>query len=372
MDVNQRAQLGKEKRLCFSCFYSADHQSRVCPRKARCDVGDCNKCHHPLIHGAAPVFVGSSSVNCVSSTVLLQIVPIAITTPTGVKVDAFALLDSGSQTSLILEDFADTIGLVGENGALHLGTINSPGEPVRPRKVSFYVGAVEGSETGIQIPVEDAWTVSQLNLPPQKVTRTRMQNFPHLNDPQIPEVSSEDVTVLLGANVLEETLQRDVRRGRPGQPAAVLTSFGWTLAGSVKSVVKPECLYVMHVHRALNAEETLNKQVEDWWRTESFDTKYEHETPRSREDLSALESLERTVKHVGDRYEDGMLWKDEDVKFPGNRLMAERRLESTERRLKSDEVLAEKYCAIIDDYVNSGFCPIIRFVIPTSRTKSES
>ena len=29
MNVNQRAQLGKEKRLCFSCFDSADHQSRT-------------------------------------------------------------------------------------------------------------------------------------------------------------------------------------------------------------------------------------------------------------------------------------------------------------------------------------------------------
>ena len=30
MDVNQRAQLGKEKRLCISCFESADHQLRDC------------------------------------------------------------------------------------------------------------------------------------------------------------------------------------------------------------------------------------------------------------------------------------------------------------------------------------------------------
>ena len=302
-----------------------------------------------------PFFIRTSSVNCVSSTILLQIVPIAITTPTGVKVDTFALLDCGSQISLILEDFADTIGLVGESGALHLGTMNSPGEPVRSRKVSFHIGAIEGSATGIQIPIEDAWTVSQLNLPPQKVTHIMMQNFPHLNDLQIPEVSSEDVTVLLGANVLEAILQRDIHRGCPGQPIAILTAFGWTLAGSVKSVVKRECLYVMHVHCVLDAEETINKQVEDWWRMELFGTKYEHVTPRSREDLSALETLERTVKHVGDRYVVGMLWKGEDVKFPDNRLMAERRLESTERRLKRDEVLAEKYCATIDDYVDKGY-----------------
>ena len=112
--------------MCFSCFESADHQSRDCSRKKRCDVEGCSKYHHPLIQGAAlvfvappplnnappvstlnataPVFVGASSVNCASSAVLLQIVPVAVATSSGVKVNTFALLDSGSQTSLILEN----------------------------------------------------------------------------------------------------------------------------------------------------------------------------------------------------------------------------------------------------------------------------
>jgi len=116
------------------------------------------------------------------------------------------------------------------------------------------------------------------------------QDFPHLTDLDIQEVDSEDVTILLGANVLEAILQHDVRRGRPGQPVAILTTFGWTLAGSVKSIVKPERLHVMQVHRVPNVKESLSKQVEDWWRTESFGTKYEDVTPHSREDKRALET----------------------------------------------------------------------------------
>ena len=166
---------------------------------------------------------------------MLQMVPVVVASPEGVKVSTFALLDSGSQTSLILENFADAISLVGEDSPLQLGTINSTGNPVRSRKVSFHVGATGGSEASAQIAMEEAWTVPQLNLPPQKVTRAIMQDFPHLNNLSIPEVNSEDVTVLLGANVLEAILQHDVRRGRPGQLVAILTAFGWTLAGSVNS-----------------------------------------------------------------------------------------------------------------------------------------
>ena len=182
-----------------------------------------------------------------------------------------------------------------------------------------------------------------------------MQDFPHLTDLDIPEVDSENVTILLGANVLEAILKHYVRRGRPGQTVAILTAFGWTLDGSVKSIMKPERLHVMHVHRVLNVEESLSKQVEDWWRTESFNTKYEDVTPRSREDKRAPGTLERTVEHVCNRYEVEMLWREGEVKFPDNRLMGEKRLESTERKLKRDGELAKKYCAIIEDYVDKGY-----------------
>ena len=64
-------------------------------------------------------------MNCTPSAVLLQIVLIAVATSSGVKVNTFTLLDSGSQTSLILEEFSDAIGLVSEDSALQLGPINS-------------------------------------------------------------------------------------------------------------------------------------------------------------------------------------------------------------------------------------------------------
>ena len=69
----------------------------------------------------------------------------------------------------------------------------------------------------------------------------------------------------------------------------------------------------------------------------------------------ALETLERPVKHVCDRYEVWRFWREGEVKFPDNRLMAEKRLESTERKLKRNEKLAKKYCDIIEDYVDKGY-----------------
>ena len=56
-----------------------------------------------------------------------------------------------------------------------------------------------------------------------------------------------------------------------------------------------------------------------------------------------------------DKYEVRMLWKEGEVKFPDNRVMAEKQLESTERKLKHDKELAKKYCDIIKDYVDKGY-----------------
>lgn len=108
LNVNQRARLAKAKRLCFRCLRhpsNNDHMAKSCNLRGRCRIKNCSRPHHPLIHGAAPVFVGTAPFE---SSVLLQIVPINVQTPKG-AVKTNALLDSGSQASLIVEEFADKI-----------------------------------------------------------------------------------------------------------------------------------------------------------------------------------------------------------------------------------------------------------------------
>ena len=112
----------------------------------------------------------------------------------------------------------------------------------------------------------------------------------------------------------------------------------------------------MHFNTMPSPDDLLHRQVENWWRTDACGTKNRKETPRSCEDKRAIEILEKTVCHFGERYEAGLLWKDEDVSSPDNRSMAERRHKSTERGLKKDETLAKKYCAIIEDSIERVNC----------------
>jgi len=81
MDVDKCAQTAKEKKLCFCCLNSCEHTAKLCSLKKQCGVSDCERRHHPLIHGAKPVDVGATGVECCSSNVLLQIVPLVVQTP---------------------------------------------------------------------------------------------------------------------------------------------------------------------------------------------------------------------------------------------------------------------------------------------------
>ena len=162
--------------MCFRCLSSNEHQAS---ERISSEVDNCPKHHHPLIHGAAPVFVGAAVAGCFSPTILLQIVHLVVQTPKGNNMHTYAPLDSGTQASLILETFAEELGLDGPRDVLTLGTINSKKEFKFSRKASFALKTTSSGSSGALYPVSEAWTIPQLNLPVQGITRSAMQTWPH-------------------------------------------------------------------------------------------------------------------------------------------------------------------------------------------------
>ena len=65
---------------------------------------------------------------------------------------------------------------------------------------------------------------------------------------------------------------------------------------------------------------TLNEEVENWWKIESFGTKFNRDVSRSAEDERALKRLEESTNFRADlgHYETGLLWKGEEVMLPNN------------------------------------------------------
>ena len=80
-----------------------------------------------------------------------------------------------------------------------------------------------------------------------------------------------------------------------------------------------------------------------------------HRTFKGKEEQRAIKTLEQTTPFNGERYEVGLLWREDEVKLPNNFLSAMGQLKSLERRLLKDDALKKRYQETIDTDVNAGY-----------------
>ena len=162
-----------------------------------------------------------------------------------------------------------------------------------------------------------------------------------------------EIKVILGSDVTEIIIPREVREGPRGSPFGIKTKLGWTVTGTLPRYSRDsESICFIHV---ASPEEELNELVKTWWRTESFGCKHDSDEWRSKEDELILESLEKTTCKVDGRYQVGLIWKDLNTNLPENRAVAGRRLHLLEKRLESDPELNAKYRQTIDDDLQKGY-----------------
>ena len=381
--ARERFEIVKDMQLCLNCL-KGGHQVRECPCKDHCRVTGCKKHHHTLLHfedvnderqptqdpqpnprkgsdsepGASSYVAATNSLRIMDRSVYFQVVPVQIQGKDGVApINTFAILDDGSSDTLIRQDIADQLQLEGPEQLLSLGNVEYDGSPRRSRVVNLVVTPTGKQAVNKPVPIHGAWTVPRLNVPPVRLVRESIRSsWKHLQDLDIPAVSTKQIGLLIGVQVVEAMIQHEWRQGPKGQPYAVRTDFGWAVAGAAKGIPTTRTDHG-HVGHCVAVDSTLHSQVEEWWKTESFGTKFQKDNPRSAEDEKALERLENTTHFRTDlgHYETGLLWKDEDIKLPNNRILAERRLSSLERSLDKDKEKSKGYYETLETYIAKGY-----------------
>ena len=370
-----RLQLACENRRCYRCL-GLSHWASRCRKKSICGENGCRGKHRPLLHvpdrssrrsedQGAPALAADQPRSVMATALdatngscktLLQVVPVRVLGPAGKFIDTHALLDSGTDTSLCIERVLRDLSVIGSTEELTLGNVEGTGM-IRPTmKVSLEVAPLSKEGQCEPVAVLEVFSVPQLNIRPQRVDWSKRAQWKHLEGFSIPDTNGQKIELLLGANVLEAILQREVRVGRPGQPAAIRTYFGWCLTGSVAQLLPVGSREVLHVARRGESEEELQTLVRDFWSTEAFGTKYDMKQPRSHEDRLAVEMMESTTKWRGDRYETGLLWKSDCAALPNGRGMALRRLESTEKALRRAPEKAAAYRNTMIEYLATPVC----------------
>ena len=306
MPPTDRLRLARDCKRCYRCLGESHWASR-CRKKSICGENGCRGKHHPLLHisnrssqhtdgedtsrqaAEQPRRVMATAMDTTSGprTTLLQVVPVRMLGPAGKFHDTHALLDSGADTSLCTESVLRELCVTGPTEELTLGNVEGAGMTRSAMKVALKVSALsaEGGSEPVEVP--EVFSVPQLNIKPQRVDWTRRPQWRHLEGISIPDTNGQKIELLLGANVLEAILQREARVGKPGQPAAIRTHFGWCLTGSVAQLLPVGAREVMHVTRHRDDGDELQTLMKEWWSTEAFGTKHDMQHPRSHEDRLA-------------------------------------------------------------------------------------
>ena len=107
----ERNNFVSDNKLCFNCL-SKGHQLNDCKSDFRCREDNCNGKHHTLLHQelkAGDLTINNCNINRdIDNTTYLQIIPVTFHNNTN-SVRTWALLDTGSDATLISEEIVDKL-----------------------------------------------------------------------------------------------------------------------------------------------------------------------------------------------------------------------------------------------------------------------
>lgn len=411
--IEERLKFVQAEKLCFGCL-RAGHNSKGCTSKSVC--GKCEG-HHPTCLHQDRVSKDSAQTTRInqdrlrgnpksasktsesqrvqesesatsnrviqerSGTYTSSIVPVYVSTKTEPmkEILVYALLDTQSDTTFILKDTAELLGAKGESVKLKISTITSKTKVVSSCKLNGLQVRGINSKLKIQLPAtytRDYIPANRSHIP----TCETANNWPHLEHlagEMAPALDCE-IGLLIGYNCPQALLPREVLRGDEDQPFAQRSVLGWTIIGYNHCIGDYEDeigtshrIITKQVLPAGKPSRKLKSEVSFVYRNKvkvmmtpadilkvfesDFVEMYNEDVSTSQEDLRFLAKLNEGIRQQQDgHYEMPLPFKGERPNLPNNKVYAERRLKSLEKRLKRDEQYYKDYLAFMKEIIARG------------------
>ncbi|KAG1929322.1 hypothetical protein F2P79_022979 [Pimephales promelas] len=230
------------------------------------------------------------------NSVLLKVVRVVLT-HNGKSLETYAILDDGSERTMLLSSAAEGLGLNGAAETLILRTIRQGTEKIVGATVSFSISSASQHQKKYEI--KDAFTAKQLALPEQTYPITTLQRrYQHLQGLPMQEFHKIRPLLLVGADHSHLLCSTEcVRFGPPGSPVALHTCLEWTLHGPT-SLVQESSSDTRCLLTSLDKDQ-LQRDVERLWQINIFPySKNSKAVIRSKQDQQAFECLEQqTERH---------------------------------------------------------------------------
>ncbi|XP_063048733.1 uncharacterized protein LOC134442605 [Engraulis encrasicolus] len=245
LSLELRSEWVKAGNKCWRC--GRGHQAAQCYLKARC--GKCDRRHLEILHEvnnrnkpetAAPSSASQPATYYLDpasrgSSVLLKMVKVHLY-HRGKRMETYAILDDGSERTMLLHPAAQQLGLQGPSEDLALRTIRQDIRTVPGMSVSFSVSSISHPQR--QYKIQRAFTSPELGLSPHShPVEALKKTYRHLRGLPLNSLTQVQPLLLIGSDYPDLLMPiQPVHVGPPGCPVALQTRLGWTLQGPAKAM----------------------------------------------------------------------------------------------------------------------------------------
>ena len=238
-----------------------------------------------------------------------------------------ALVDSGSNTTLVVRSLVDELEINGEDAApVAVHTMNGPA--LQQGELVCSLELLSDDKTSSVI-VDEAMTVPC--IPVRAVVDGKAFNeWPHLRDLELPYIPRAKISIIIGTDCPEMHRSLEERHAGRKDPIARRTPLGWIVLGPSEKTDAVQSLATSV------ASDPLAEQLRQISMLDFQDTAVS-EPAMSVDDRRALKVMQETAKIVDGKYQVGIPWKaDPDEALQNNRAMAESRLRMLKKKFAAN------------------------------------
>lgn len=367
----------QENCLCFGCLRRG-HVTKECRGRHSCSK--CGRRHPTCLHtervnepkerktedSKSPDEGANKEVHNVMTHVLTRkpsstssIVPVFVSVASEPEKEilTYALLDTQSDSSFILEDLALELNVDAQPVQLKLSTMTSVDTVVASKLANNL--QVRGFDSETRVRIEQVYSrdfipVDKSHIP----TKETALQWPHLEGlaNKLQPLQNCEVGLLIGYDCPSALAPLEIVTGKINEPFAQRTLLGWSIIGSGNPHLDREGNQ-SYVHRITVKEMPIPsatdvlKVLETDFNERNYEDKYV-----SQDDVRFIQILSDTIKQRPDgHYEMPLPFKGNDPPaLPNNKKLATVRLQHLKKRLKADKQYHEHYCSFMRDIISSG------------------
>lgn len=368
----------RENHLCFGCLRKG-HSSKDCRSRHTCST--CNRRHPTCLHeerDKRPVEApkkqststddnASQEIRVTSNAVMQRtfgtssIVPVFMssTEEPQREVLTYALLDTQSDSTFILEDLLEELNVDTEPVQLKLSTMTAVDTVIASKSVCSL--QVRGLHSEKQIQLRQAYTRDFIPVDksyiPTKKTALQWPHLKHLAN-KLPPLQSCEVGLLIGNDCPLALAPLEVITGSENDPFAQRTELGWSIVGSSNPHLDRQGNQ-RFVHRVavkeIPAPSTTDvlRVLESDFNEKRYEDKDKYV---SQDDVRFVQLLSDNIKQKEDgHYEMPLPFKSSSPpSLPNNKRLAAVRLQYLKKRLKANEQYSVQYKAFMDEMIIKG------------------